>query len=297
MDEQKSIKPDILELFDKVRAQADEYSHAFETLYKRIENLKQIDKKINENMEIIKYKNEEFQSLIYRSINEKFVDIEKKISKINEIWQNLDFLIKIQDEIFDFYEKIQNKFYSIEKNFNTILNDSVRKIDVTIQNIQNQLKNDLESYTSKSELRLILQSKKNESIIQSYNDNLSETLNTMKFEINNLKNEIINIKEKVDLNYVTENLTRINIHKKINEMDVNINNLRGELDLINKGYDQLQNNLYTLDIEKYAQFQSEIRILNGKFTDFEKKTSKMKTSLISLIILIVIIIGYMIIQT
>lgn len=297
MDEQKSIRAEIIQLFDRVKNQADEYSSAFDELNKWLEKLKYLDEKINDQINLQKIQYDEFVSIINKTIEKEFIAINDKISKINHIWEKLELLINIQNEISKFYTDIRSKYEEIDKSYNALIAENQQQFEELTRKFQNQIQNDFESYISKSELKLILQYKKNESQIQTYSDIISDALNMMKLELHNLKNEIAVIKEKVELNNASENITRINIQRKINEIEEKLNNTNDELTIVSRTMESLKNNLYNIDIEKYAQFQSEITSLSDKLANYEKKLSKMKVLLFIVVASCIFILSFILTAT
>lgn len=297
MDEQKSIRAEIIQLFDRVKNQADEYSSAFDEFNKWLEKLKYLEEKINDQIKLQKIQYDEFVSIINKTIEKEFIAINDKISKINHIWEKLELLINIQNEISKFYTDIRSKYEEIDKSYNALIAENQQKFEELTRKFQNQIQNDFESYISKSELKLILQYKKNESQIQTYSDIISDALNMMKLELHNLKNEIAVIKEKVELNNASENITRINIQRKINEIEEKLNNTNDELTIVSRTMESLKNNLYNIDIEKYAQFQSEITSLSDKLANYEKKLSKMKVLLFIVVASCIFILSFILTAT
>lgn len=297
MDEQKSIRAEIIQLFDRVKNQADEYSSAFDELNKWLEKLKHFDEKINDQIRLQKIQYDEFVSIINKTIEKEFTAINEKISNLNDIWEKLEIMINIQNEISKFYTDIRGKYDEIDKSYNLLIAENQKQFEELTRKFRNQIQNDFESYVSKSELKLTLQYKKNESQIQTFSDIISDALNIMKLDLHNLKNEITIIKEKVELNNASENITRINIQRKINEIEEKLNNTNEELSFVSKTMESLKNNLYNLEIEKYAQFQSEITSLSDKLANYEKKLSKMKVLLTMFIVTVILIMSFILAAT
>ncbi len=289
MDERKSIKPDILNLFDKVKLQAEQYYDAFNFLTRRIEQSKLLDKHIENKLSDLIESNNGFKQEIENSIYDKFAEINEKISKINEIWDNLETLIKLQNELYEQNHIFQEQSNKISQDFQSFIESINDEYDKLSNELKSKTQSEIESFLSKAEVKLLLQYKKNEGQIRAMQDFINDSLSFLKFQIENIQSEMKVLKNKTDANQATEFVMRNQLLKKVNEIEFKLTDTIDKYsikfkDLANLDK-ELKNRIHPDEDELIYKYQ----VLSDKYNKLEKKLLRMKVFLFILVICAIIV--------
>jgi len=218
----KALSPEIQQLLEKVRKQAELYDKAFEyfeSQRKEFENIKFMldikEKDFTSYFENLKKNIENFKNKNIDEVERSIKNINEEFSKIKNINENIDIINQYKDKLEKDVNKINKEFINFRKEFDRLATDSASQIEILSKDMKNELDANIEKLQNNVDLMM---TELKEDLINKI-DNIENFAKILKIQLNETN-------DKINLEVLIRNKK---IEKEINRFDEYLTHIRDEI--------------------------------------------------------------------
>ncbi|HPI20502.1 MAG TPA: hypothetical protein PKY56_09030 [Candidatus Kapabacteria bacterium] len=281
MEESKALSPEVKGLFDTIKHQAKEYTKAFDYLETQISELSHLKTYLEKFAEQIRNDFNTTTVDLNKSIAEFVNEVELKSEKIQKVYDNLDSIKELRDELYEANNRIKRQITETSTSLQNFKEKSELEINSALSNISNTIEKEIESNIQRLELNISLKLRQFQSKLLNYDQKIWALSDAQSRDYKNFVNEIFNTNNKI-----------INIIKDYGDLKKSFgdrfNNIENDIKnfLVNQsvGFTTFSKEINAQDADQsirlYAPVEENKELLEILKDDFEGESSKKSKTII-----------------
>ncbi len=229
MEESKALSPEVKGLFDTVKQQAKEYTKAFDYLETQISELSHLKTYLEKFAEQIRNDFNTTTVDLNKSIAEFVNEVELKSEKIQKVYDNLDAIKELRDELYEANNRIKRQIAETSTSLQSFKEKSEFEINTALSNISNTIEKEIESNIQRLELNISLKLRQFQSKLLNYDQKIWALSDAQSRDYKNFVNEVFNTNNKILLIIKDYGDLKKSVGDRLNNIENDIKNF-----LVNK---------------------------------------------------------------
>lgn len=230
MEESKAISPEVKGLFSTVRAQAKEYTKAFERLEIEISRFEALKTELSKVPDQIRYEVNNTIQELRKNVDDSIELLEVKFDTISNIYNDIESIRSLRDELSDMSKKLNNQTVEINNIINNFRARSEAELKSFIAEIRQKIDDEMAQHSAKTENKMNIKIRKLEGKLLTFDQKLWSVSNTQNYEFKNLLSDFNALKaDVVDPQDVLETFDKVIKRSASNFIKEHAKDLIGDL--------------------------------------------------------------------
>lgn len=285
MDESKAISPEIKGLFETIKRQAIEYSKAFEffeqtkqEILLKLNDLETFSQNISNLLE------EKIQSIENR-LNDFVVDFQQKTSTFQRVYQNLESIEKLHNELNKLHSELKVKLLQVDNLVKTLENKMEMEFETYSQKVMERIEEETDSTLKMLEVKYALKFKSIDEKFSNIDQKLlNQTVTQSRFS-KAIYDEVDTLKENLQILRQSLYEERQRIEGRFAEFSEELNKKFIRLDQILTNFEQQTEATLQSKGESTEKIKEEIRLLFQNLNELRASKEKVDTKVRNILIL------------
>ncbi|MCX7909456.1 MAG: hypothetical protein N2560_08075 [Ignavibacteria bacterium] len=289
MEESKAIGPEIKGLFETIKKQAIEYSKAFDFFEQtRQEILAKMNELDNFATNISNLLDEKVKFL-ENSLNEFITDFQQKTSSFENVYQNLNQIETLRNELTKLYSDLKVKLLQVDSLVKTLENKMEMEFETYSQKVMERIEEETDSTLKMLEVKYALKFKTLDEKLSNFDQKmLNLTLTQSRFS-KAIYDDIDTIKE--NLHQIKQSLyeERQRIEARFGEFSEELNKKFIKLDQILSNFEQQAEVTLQSKEGSSEKLKEDIRLLFQNLNEIRTTNDKLNTKTRNILIVCVVL--------
>jgi F0F1-type ATP synthase membrane subunit b/b' len=219
MDDSKALSPEIKGLFETVKQQARQYSHAFEQLDQVREDYDKLWKQTTEYNELLKKEHEATIKDINFAVHDFLEEVSSKTEKNIKIYDDLDNIKSIRETLFTLQTALKQQLGDLQIATQSIKSRADIEIDSAVTFAKTSIEKEVESIYQRLEARISSKIRDFQNRIYNHDQQILSLKDAHVRDNKSLTDEVSHLKNRINEIKMTLADLYKSIEKRIGELD------------------------------------------------------------------------------